>query len=474
MKEFVYLFKSLFCLVVLIKSLNFIYIFQIKEYRFDRFFSHLSEEGILSVFYLRPLTFPAKTIRNFLLTIFLFVSLICLFFLPNLIQLILLIFFPFISFIIISFFVLITAIPVYFYRRHIINKAGNLVKKSSAVFIGITGSYGKTSTKEFLYQILSSKFQVAKTEENMNTDIGVALSIIKNLKKDTRFFITEIGAYRIGEIKKVCDFIHPKYAILTSIGNQHINLFGSRKNLIQAKFELINSIPSDGRAFINSDWPEYTEIIKNVDCPITSFSFKQKADLYIENWSVDKNLIKATIKYKSLNPIQLSSGLVSISQFVNLLPCIGLGLDLGVSMEMIKQNIEKIKPLAKRLNLLKGVNQSIILDDSYNSNLNGFLASIETAIIMNKKKAVMISKGIIELGQEKLQAYRHILKCLEKTDMNLFTTDKLFKDLDKKNQVILLSNEEELLKKILKIIDKETLIIVEGKFTKAFIKKIII
>lgn len=427
----IYLIKSLFCLLILLKSFDFIYIFQIKEYRFDRIFAFFVEEGIFPIFYLKELIFPAKTGRNFLLFIFLFITLVFLFFLPLLFQLILLAFFPFVSFVIISFFVLLTTIPVYFYRQHIINKATALVKKSSAVFIGITGSYGKTTTKEFLYQIISSKFKVAKTEENMNTDVGVALSIIKNLKNDTQFFIAEVGAYRIGEIKKVCDFIKPKIGIVTAIGNQHLALFGSQENLIAAKKELLEALPNSGRAYINAETVGFQQLTKNLNCKITSY-FPSK---------------------------------IKIEQLV--------ATDLGLNKKEISEIVKKLKPLHKRGGYCQGINNSLIINDSYNSNVEGFLAIVKLAETANKKNKIIISRGIIELGYEKETSYKKILNELNKTKIYLYTTDKLFKKLANKNNVLFFVDENKLLDYLQKITDDKTLIAIEGKFNPKTINSLI-
>src|SRR4030042_3311816 len=120
--------------------------------------------------------------------------------------------------------------------------------------IGITGSYGKTSTKEFLYSILVQKYgerAVLKTEKNLNTEIGIALAILNDLNADHKFFICEMGAYKMGEIRESCQISRPRIGILTGINEQHMAIFGSQENIIKGKYELIESLPPDGMAFFN-------------------------------------------------------------------------------------------------------------------------------------------------------------------------------------------------------------------------------
>src|SRR3989344_5170861 len=242
-------------IIFTLKSLDFLYLFQTKEYRLDRILAFFKEENILKVLYLRLIRMPAITIRNLLIAqgiLFNIIPLYLLFKNLNLGFLLIFIFLsPVLALLTMLLGVLLSEIPVQIYRKIIIYQARQMVKNSKTVFIGITGSYGKTSTKEFLAEILSQKYITDKTEKNYNSDIGVSLSILKNLKPDSQYFIAELGAYKKGEIKKICDIIQPKYGILTGIGNQHLHLFGSQKNLLAAKAELLESLPPEGIAFIN-------------------------------------------------------------------------------------------------------------------------------------------------------------------------------------------------------------------------------
>ena len=143
----------------------------------------------------------------------------------------------------------------YYARNRIIKRAKE--KRSqfkNLLVIGITGSFGKTSTKEFLAEILSAKFKVLKTKEHQNSEVGISRCILDDLKEGHEIFIAEMGAYNKGGIKLLCDIVKPKIGMVTGVNQQHLATFGSMENLLSAEGggELIDSLPADGMAFFNA------------------------------------------------------------------------------------------------------------------------------------------------------------------------------------------------------------------------------
>jgi len=462
-------------IVLVLKTLDLIYFFQIKEYRFDRFFSGIKEQGTGAVLYNPVIHLPAKKLRNFLifLPILIFLVVFAYFFRPSILTtLIILMLSPIIGFLLTAFFVSLTGIPVYFYRKKIINDAKKKIAGSKAVFIGITGSYGKTSAKEMLYDILKNKYKVAKTDANMNSDIGIALSVIKNLKDDTQYFIAELGAYKRGEIKKAAEIVRPTIAVITAIGNQHLSLFGSKKNLVLAKKELLLSLPKNGRIYLNKDIDSLPDLTSNLNYPICYFSINSKADIYVKDTKTLSDGITVKIVYKD-KALPVKIDLLSIRQVSNLLPAVAIAYDLGMTTEEIGGQLLQIKPTDNRLSLKKGINGSLIIDDSYNSNIEGFKTAIETARQYTQPVKIIVTKGIIELGQEKSESYEQIVDKIYKAGVKLYTTDRLFKKMDKNNQVLLFKKEKDLGDYLCSMLDQHTLLIIEGKFTQQFIKSII-
>jgi UDP-N-acetylmuramoyl-tripeptide--D-alanyl-D-alanine ligase len=458
-----------------------IYNFQIKEYRFDRLLSYIKEKSIW--FFIVPERFyvPKKSIRNRNIVIISFVLLTLYFlkvwlFIPIQVTRVFFYFLsPVFSILFVIIGVLYTSTIVKRKREITINEAIEKINKSKAVFIGVTGSFGKTSTKEFLYKILSSKFEVEKTDENQNTDIGVAMSINKNFKDSTQYFIVEMGAYKQGEIEDICNIVHPKYGILTGLSNQHLGLFGSKDNLISAKSELLKSLPNDGKAYVNADSEGYEKAISDLKCGVCLFSTKNKsskANIFTTKFSNKEGLLEANVSFKDVEDFVIDTNLLGEHTFSNLLPCIALSYDLGVSKELIEKSIKDIKPVNGRLSTHLGLSGAKYLYDGYSSNVKGFLAAMDVLGSINSTKKTLITKGIIELGEDKEDSYKDILKKSQDLGIKIITTDTLFKELDKKDIVLLIKSEKDILKYIKKFVNSQSTVLIEGRFTDKFISSL--
>ncbi len=145
-------------------------------------------------------------------------------------------------------------------RAYYVESARRIIRAVNPIVIGITGSYGKTSTKEILAHILASQVEVLKTPRTFNTIMGVCKVIREDLKPKHRYFIVEMGAYKAGEIARICRLVRPQIGILTAVGPQHLERFKTIEKIIQAKYELIDALPPDGTAIFNGDDPICREL----------------------------------------------------------------------------------------------------------------------------------------------------------------------------------------------------------------------
>ena len=179
-----------------------------------------------------------------------------------------------------AFFILTAVVIVLqrlsnFIKNYYIRMAGKKLSfYPNLTIIGITGSYGKTSVKNFLTHILSGKYNTISAPKNINTDIGVAEFVLRTDFAKTNIFIVEMGAYKIGEIKKICDMVKPKIGILTAISEQHLSLFGDIKKTQQAKYELLLSLPADGLAVVNADNAYCRECLHEIKAPVMTFGIE--------------------------------------------------------------------------------------------------------------------------------------------------------------------------------------------------------
>lgn len=475
--------------VALIKIVDLCYIFQVKEYRFDRFRSTLIEDGFLPSLYLRFPRFPAKSFRNFLI-VCMSIALLILglttylqFWASLWITAVILVLSPVASLFFVSVAVLLTRPLAYAMRNRMIKKAKMLIKqRPDIVSVGISGSYGKTSTKEFLFQLLSTKYKVAKTDANKNTDVGVAQSILRNIKPDTKYFIAEVGAYRQGEVAKATKVFMPQNAIITAFGNQHFDLYGSRENLIKAEGEILEYLPSSGTAYINGGILSFAHTAKRTKARVVSFSTtSSQADICATDIRLNpQQKLIAQITYtapdgrRDKHSFEIITDLIGAHNIANILPCIAFCMDQGMKESEIISGVRQLSQIANKLSVHKGIKGSKILNDSGNSSVDGFIAAINTVVDQNFRKNIIISKGIIELGKEKDSSYKKILSTIANRPIQLYTTDILFKKYDITNQVQYLPTEKVILDLIVKNIDASTLLLVEGKFTPSVMKELIL
>ncbi|HRN69811.1 MAG TPA: Mur ligase family protein, partial [Candidatus Woesebacteria bacterium] len=329
---------------------------------------------------------------------------------------------------------------------------------------------------EYLYSILETTYPTAKTEKNHNTDVGVALSILKNLTSTTKFFIAEFGAYKKGEIRKASYYIPLQYAILTGLGNQHLDLYGSRENLITEETYILKKITAEGTVYIPYNSPANSHLSTRLKAQTILYGMNKNADITAEILSADPYMQKAKIIYKK-DAFIIETKLLGEHIIENLLPAIALALDVGVPVQNIITAIEQFSPITGKLSLHTGHKKSLVINDGVNSNVEGFISAIHTLHKFSHKQKIIVSQGIIELGVEKRASYKRILEEMYKTDILLYTTDALFLELTPKKyqKSIVTFNDVNLIqKKLLTTIDKHSAILIEGKFPKSFIECILI
>lgn len=282
------------------------------------------------------------------------------------------------------------------------------------IVIGITGSYGKTSTKEFLAEILSQKYNILKTEAHVNTDIGVAKTVLSKLNYEHQVFVVEMGAYKRGEIKAICDIVKPNIGILTGINEQHLALFGSLENIIDGKFELLESLPKDGLAIINCDNRLCEDNFGRIFCKKVGFSLNDKGDVNAENILITQDEIAFSVSYDNKS-ISFTAHVFGKHFISNLLPAIYTGLYLKVPIKDIQSAVADLRPFPKTMQKIRTKKNFTIIDDSYNANPDGVILALDYLSVYpkNLKKAIVMP-SLIELGSTAPAIHRAIGKKIAK------------------------------------------------------------
>lgn len=267
--------------------------------------------------------------------------------------------------------------------------------------IGITGSYGKTSSKNILNDVLSIKYNVMPTPKNYNTPTGLMITINDYLDKFNDYFIAEMGACKTKEIKELCDLVHPKYGILTKIGVAHLETFGSIENIQKTKFELIESLPNDGIGILNADDERQVSYKLKKDCKIIWIGIDniKKADIYADHIKLSSKGTTFDCHFKGKKgALTFTTKLLGKANIYNILASIALGDALGLTEEELKLCVKKVQPVEHRLQL-KRYYDMYLIDDAYNANPDGAKMALDVLNLMPGKK-IVISSGMIELGQE--------------------------------------------------------------------------
>ena len=285
-----------------------------------------------------------------------------------------------------------------YYKNKAIKK---LKSMNNMKIVGITGSYGKTSSKNILNDILSVKYNPLPTPANYNTQYGLILTINNNLDKFNDIFIAEMGAFKRGRIKLLCDLVHPKYGIITWIGKAHLETFKSEENIQRGKFELIENLPSDGLGILNMDDPKQVSYkIKNkVKIKWIAINNK-KADVLASNIKIDQNGMSFDVSFKDdKKKYSFSTKLLGNSNIYNILAGIAFAkYVMNMDIKDIQLGVKRIKPIAHRLELKTNGNKTYI-DDAYNSNPIGSKMALDVLNLMDGNK-IVVTPGMIELGTE--------------------------------------------------------------------------
>ena len=288
--------------------------------------------------------------------------------------------------------------------RHYVNDARRILRAMPGlIVIGITGSYGKTSAKNFLYTLLSSKYNVLMTPESYNTTMGVVRTIREQLRPYHEIFIVEMGAKNPGDIREICELVRPKYGILTAIGEQHLETFKTIDNIIRTKFELADAIPADGAVFLNFDNLHIRQ--HKTACRVISYGTATETGAMVlaGDAAVGPNGSTFTITLPDGESGRFSTRLLGAHNIQNLTGCIAVADTLGIGLEALVYPVRQIRPVKHRLELLPGG----FIDDAYNANPAGFRAALDVLKGFAGQR-VLVTPGMVELGERQAALNREL------------------------------------------------------------------
>jgi len=492
---------------------------QIKEYRLDRFWVFLkTKEGqrkteiflllaklllLAAAIFFKPLSYfypaillaetaklsyellsrqlkrPKITFRSL---IFLFNS-----FLPVIIflsqreklNLSLLIFFDLLGFFILPASAFLTDIPLKIVLKFKRRRVVSALNQYNPQVIAITGSYAKSSTKHLLFELLKDYAPTVKTPASYNTELGI-MKAIKSLNRQTKYFLCEMGAYKKGEIKALCQLVKPDFALITGIAPQHLALFGSKENLLKTKYEIAQSLKPKGVLFVNATHPSTKPIIQRAQkdrLKIITYALKdtqQKADFL--GLIIKKSENETVFKINSRQgQIKFTTNKVFPQDLENLTGALAVALTLKVPQKHLKKVVANLPEIDSGIKI-KIISPSItLLDDSYNSNPVGFEAALG---ILAKSKGfkILVSDGIKELGKNEFTIHKNLGKKSRFANLILTTSPSLLKSfqagLGKDKEKIHLVRPNIKLEELKELIKTPATILLEGRLPSSLVKTI--
>lgn len=268
--------------------------------------------------------------------------------------------------------------------------------------VGITGSYGKTSTKHYLNRILSEHYSVLMTPGSFNTPMGVIRTIREMLQPYNEIFIVEMGAKNVGDIKEICDLVNPQMGIVTAVGPQHLESFKTIENVQKTKFELVDALPSNGFAVLNNDFEFIANrSVENVEVKRYSVNESDAVDYYVRDIKYSASGTTFTVVGDDKS-IELSTKLVGECNISNLMGAVIIAMKLGVPEQKIKYAVSKIAQVEHRLNVKRTPGGIVIIDDAFNSNPDGSRMALDVLGSMTGGKRIVITPGMIELGDKQV------------------------------------------------------------------------
>lgn len=306
--------------------------------------------------------------------------------------------------------------------------------------LALTGSNGKTTSKELLHAVLSKKFKTLATKGNLNNHIGVPLTLLA-IDESVEFAVIEMGANHLGEIALLCSIANPTHGFITNIGKAHIGTFGGYENIVRGKSELFQHlITNNGQVFINSANPILANMSKRFTNPIF---YPGPKDFY------QAHLVSADpmVKFKADNGDAVETNLIGDYNFENIAAALCIGKFFGVDAREANKAIEEYVPGNMRSQVVKKENNTVILD-AYNANPSSMQAAIENLAGMNTSNKVLILGDMFELESEaerehqaigsllKQKGFKHVYLCgsLFKAALREIPEAKYF---EKKEQLIL-------------------------------------
>lgn len=305
--------------------------------------------------------------------------------------------------------ILINPIDGFLKKRLVKHAKIKLNKYDQLKIIGIAGSYGKTTAKEFVYAALNGQTRVLKTPENINTPVGIARLILKTNLNDFDIFIVEMGEYKIGDVKEICELTRPDISIVTGVNEAHAERMGNIECAKKAIFEVVEFAKKDTKVFVNFDDDNAYNYAGKLNYAMfyglneNSYGFS-----VLENIFYEKELKRKIVVQIDGNKYELRTSLIGEYVASNVVLCLSVVKSLDLDLRKAINGLYKMNPIPHRLEIIKGAGDVVVIDDSYNGNPDGVSEAIYLLGEFKNRRKIFLTPGLAEMGEKNEEIHKNI------------------------------------------------------------------
>lgn len=295
----------------------------------------------------------------------------------------------------------ISGLLVWFYERWVVWQIRATLKQSKVTVVGITGSYGKTSTKDYLYQLLDRWKYSLRTPESYNTILGINTVLKKELNNKHAYFVCELGAFGKGDIRRLSRMVLPTFGMVTGVGPQHLERFGSLRNTLQTKFELVDYVGKK-KALVNGDNELIRTALAGSYKGVLTYGTSEGCNWRMKHLRMNTGGMKFEVEYGN-QTYRFETRLFGTVHANNVLGAISMASFLGMPMELIVDEVLYLCTPPHRFELIS-YNDVMVIDNTYSSNVRGFEQMMQDVSKLSGTKA-LITPGVVELGKKTIESH---------------------------------------------------------------------
>ena len=299
------------------------------------------------------------------------------------------------------------------FRRYYVRSATSILRGQPQVkVIAVTGSYGKTSTKEIIAHVLATRYRVLKTPRSFNTLMGICKVIREELEPDHEYFVVEMGAYTHGEIDRLCKLTPPDIGVLTAIGPQHLERFKTIERVAEAKYELMANLGADGTGVFNADDPRCQVLsVRSADFRILRYGLHRNG-APPDVWATDVRITAQGTEFDVFTAdgptAHFATALLGEHNVSNILAATTVALRCGLSVQEIAGAVAILEPVEHRLQRIEGAGGVTVIDDAYNANPAGVRMALDVLKKVPGGRKILITPGMVELGTQEEEEHRRM------------------------------------------------------------------